>query len=210
MIIFRNLLEFTRRLDCLPLGRKFSPALQSIAAGRELGTSKSGHVSVNGHAPYDSVLLCVRRSCTGQSGELRCVHVVTSPNRLHLPSRSSWDCLRLSSTSYGTTVAPYAMSRWASELTIYLAGNEIQFLRDREAAIRVRATSATEISYWQDVHWRLGAAMVVAVVFFGAGAMVMFPESKSRSSPYLSSCVSCSSDELPRFKVPRITRPLSP
>ena len=74
--------------------------------------------------------------------------------------------------------APDANLSVGSELRLYLAGGEIQFLRDKEPVFRVPATSVTEISYGQYVHRRVGTAIAVAAVSFGAGAMVLLANSK--------------------------------
>jgi hypothetical protein len=65
-----------------------------------------------------------------------------------------------------------------SAVALYVSGSEIQFLQEGQPVLRIPALSVTEISYGQDVHRRVGTAIGVAVVSFGAGAMLLFAKSK--------------------------------
>jgi hypothetical protein len=56
--------------------------------------------------------------------------------------------------------------------------NQIRLVKDGRALITIPAATVTEISYGQDVHRRVGAAIGVAVVSFGIGALLALTKSK--------------------------------
>jgi hypothetical protein len=56
--------------------------------------------------------------------------------------------------------------------------NQIRLVRDKAEAITIPASSITEISYGQDVHRRVGAAIGLAVVSLGIGALMALTKSK--------------------------------
>jgi len=56
--------------------------------------------------------------------------------------------------------------------------NQIRLVRDKADAITIPASSITEISYGQDVHRRVGAAIGLAVVSLGIGALMALTKSK--------------------------------
>lgn len=56
--------------------------------------------------------------------------------------------------------------------------DKIRFTRDGQDVVVVPAAAVTEISYGQDVHRRVGAAIGVAVVSFGIGALLALSKSK--------------------------------
>jgi hypothetical protein len=57
-------------------------------------------------------------------------------------------------------------------------GNLVRLTRDDKEVVTVPAASITEISYGQDVHRRVGAAIGLAVVSFGIGALMALSKSK--------------------------------
>jgi hypothetical protein len=59
-------------------------------------------------------------------------------------------------------------------MKLYLDQNQIRIARDNVDAITLPASAVTEISYGQDVHRRVGAA----VVSFGVGALMALTKSK--------------------------------
>ena len=55
-------------------------------------------------------------------------------------------------------------------MKLYIDGSNIRIMKDKTEIAIVPASAVTEISYGQDVHRRVGAAIGVAVVSFGIGA----------------------------------------
>jgi CxxC motif-containing protein (DUF1111 family) len=56
--------------------------------------------------------------------------------------------------------------------------DKVLFTKDGRELVTVPAASITEISYGQDVHRRVGAAIGVALVSFGIGALLALTKSK--------------------------------
>jgi len=65
-----------------------------------------------------------------------------------------------------------------TDMRLYIEGNNIRIVRDKTEVAVIPAASVTEISYGQDVHRRVGAAIGVAVVSFGIGALLALSKSK--------------------------------
>jgi hypothetical protein len=68
-----------------------------------------------------------------------------------------------------------------ANVRMYLDGNKIRFTEEGRHGtdlIVVPAAAVTEISYGQDVHRRVGAAIGVAMVSFGIGALLALSKSK--------------------------------
>jgi len=63
-------------------------------------------------------------------------------------------------------------------MKLYIDSNQIQLVRDKAEVISIKASSITEISYGQDVHRRVGAAIGLAVVSLGIGALMALTKSK--------------------------------
>jgi hypothetical protein len=59
-----------------------------------------------------------------------------------------------------------------------IEGNEIRLVKDKAEVIKIPASAITEISYGQDVHRRIGAAIGLAVVSLGIGALMALTKSK--------------------------------
>lgn len=65
-----------------------------------------------------------------------------------------------------------------TNLKLYLDQNRIRFVRDDNDAISLPASSITEITYGQDVHRRIGAAIGIGLVTLGVGALMALTKSK--------------------------------
>ncbi|MGD0908533.1 MAG: hypothetical protein ABSA96_13200 [Candidatus Acidiferrales bacterium] len=64
------------------------------------------------------------------------------------------------------------------DMRINPAGTTITLTKGNAELISIPAASITEISYGQDVHRRVGAAIGLAVVSFGVGALMALTKSK--------------------------------
>lgn len=65
-----------------------------------------------------------------------------------------------------------------SKVKMFIETGQVRFVQDGKDVIVLPAASVTEISYGQDVHRRVGAAIGVAVVSFGIGALLALSKSK--------------------------------
>lgn len=63
-------------------------------------------------------------------------------------------------------------------MKLYLDQNQIRITRDEADLLSIPASAVTEISYGQDVRRRVGAAIGLAVVSFGVGALMAPTKSK--------------------------------
>jgi len=63
-------------------------------------------------------------------------------------------------------------------MKLVIDANQIRLIRDNATVITIPATAITEISYGQDVHRRVGAAIGLAVISFGIGALMALTKSK--------------------------------
>ena len=63
-------------------------------------------------------------------------------------------------------------------LHLYIEQDKVRFVRDGKEIATVPASAITEISYGQDVHRRVGAAIGLAMVSFGIGALMALTKSK--------------------------------
>ncbi len=63
-------------------------------------------------------------------------------------------------------------------IKLYLDANQIRVMKDKEDFATIPAAAVTEVSYGQDVHRRVGAAIGLAVVSFGIGALMALSKSK--------------------------------
>jgi len=61
---------------------------------------------------------------------------------------------------------------------LYIEGDHIRLTKDGHDLVTIPAASVTEISYGQDVHRRIGAAIGLAVVSLGIGALMALTKSK--------------------------------
>ena len=65
-----------------------------------------------------------------------------------------------------------------TDMRLYIEGTNIRITKDKTDVAIIPATAVTEISYGQDVHRRVGAAIGVAVVSLGVGALLALTKSK--------------------------------
>lgn len=65
-----------------------------------------------------------------------------------------------------------------TDLHLYIGQEKIRFMEKDKEVASIPATAITEISYGQDVHRRVGAAIGIGVVTFGLGALMALTKSK--------------------------------
>ena len=65
-----------------------------------------------------------------------------------------------------------------TNLRLYIETSQIRFVRDKRDVIAIPAATVTEISYGQDVHRRVGAAIGIGVFTLGVGALMALTKSK--------------------------------
>jgi len=65
-----------------------------------------------------------------------------------------------------------------TDMHLFIEGNNIRIMKEKTEIAVIPAAAVTEISYGQDVHRRVGAAIGVAVVSFGIGALLALSKSK--------------------------------
>jgi hypothetical protein len=63
-------------------------------------------------------------------------------------------------------------------MKLYLEEGRIRIAKDKGDVVNIPAASITEVSYGQDVHRRVGAAIGLAVVSLGVGALMALSKSK--------------------------------
>ena len=63
-------------------------------------------------------------------------------------------------------------------LKLYIEETQVRIVKDKSDFLVIPASSITEVSYGQDVHRRVGAAIGLAVVSFGIGALMALTKSK--------------------------------
>ena len=61
---------------------------------------------------------------------------------------------------------------------LYIGNTNIRLAKDKADLLALPASTITEISYGQDVHRRVGAAIGLAVISFGIGALMALTKSK--------------------------------
>jgi CxxC motif-containing protein (DUF1111 family) len=61
---------------------------------------------------------------------------------------------------------------------LYIEPSQIRLVKDKGDVTTIPVSSITEISYGQDVHRRIGAAIGLAVVSLGIGALMALTKSK--------------------------------
>ena len=65
-----------------------------------------------------------------------------------------------------------------TNMKLFIEGTNIKIMKDSAEVVTIPASAVTEISYGQDVHRRVGAAIGVAVVSLGIGALLALTKSK--------------------------------
>jgi hypothetical protein len=65
-----------------------------------------------------------------------------------------------------------------TDVKLYFDSNQIRIVKDKKDVVAIPVSGVTEISYGQDVHRRVGAAIGLALVSFGIGALMALTKSK--------------------------------
>jgi CxxC motif-containing protein (DUF1111 family) len=65
-----------------------------------------------------------------------------------------------------------------TDMKLIIDSNQVRLLRDKGEVITIPDSAITEISYGQDVHRRIGAAIGLAVISLGIGALMALTKSK--------------------------------
>lgn len=65
-----------------------------------------------------------------------------------------------------------------SNVSLIIEPNQVRIVRDKKELAVIPAAAITEISYGQDVHRRVGAAIGLAVISLGIGALMLLAKSK--------------------------------
>lgn len=63
-------------------------------------------------------------------------------------------------------------------IKLYIEGNKVRVVDGKAELAEIPASAVTEISYGQDVHRRVGAAIAVGVFTLGLGALMALSKSK--------------------------------
>jgi CxxC motif-containing protein (DUF1111 family) len=63
-------------------------------------------------------------------------------------------------------------------MKLFIDQNQVRLVKDKTEVVTIPASAVTEISYGQDVHRRVGAAIGLAVVSLGIGALMALTKSK--------------------------------
>jgi CxxC motif-containing protein (DUF1111 family) len=65
-----------------------------------------------------------------------------------------------------------------TDMKLFIDPNQVRLVKGKTEVITIPASAVTEISYGQDVHRRVGAAIGLAIVSFGIGALMALTKSK--------------------------------
>lgn len=65
-----------------------------------------------------------------------------------------------------------------TDMKLFIDSNQIRLVKNKESVITIPAAAVTEISYGQDVHRRVGAAIGIGIVTLGVGALMALTKSK--------------------------------
>lgn len=71
-----------------------------------------------------------------------------------------------------------ASAKAGADMKLFIEGSNIKVMDKKAQVALIPAAAITEISYGQDVHRRVGAAIGVAVVSLGIGALLALTKSK--------------------------------
>jgi hypothetical protein len=69
-----------------------------------------------------------------------------------------------------------------ASVKLFVSESGIRISKDGHDVVSIPATAVTEISYGQDVHRRVGAAVAVGMVTLGAGRCLLLPNRRSTMS----------------------------
>ncbi len=75
-------------------------------------------------------------------------------------------------------VGSIASVKTGTELKLFIDQDHLRFVKDKQTVLELTAPAITEISYGQDVHRRVGAAIGLAMVSLGVGALMALTKSK--------------------------------
>jgi hypothetical protein len=73
---------------------------------------------------------------------------------------------------------PITSLKTGTHMKLFLDQGQIRIVKDNADVLTLPASAVTEISYGQDVHRRVGAAIGLAVISFGVGALMALTKSK--------------------------------
>jgi hypothetical protein len=65
-----------------------------------------------------------------------------------------------------------------ADLKLYVDSNSVRIMQGKTEIANILPSTITEVSYGQDVHRRIGAAIGLAVISFGIGALMALSKSK--------------------------------
>jgi hypothetical protein len=65
-----------------------------------------------------------------------------------------------------------------TDMKLYIDAKEIRLVKNKADVVRIVPATVTEISYGQDVHRRVGAAIGIGVLTLGVGALMALTKSK--------------------------------
>jgi len=65
-----------------------------------------------------------------------------------------------------------------ADLNLYVGTNSVRIMKGTTEIANILPSSITEVSYGQDVHRRVGAAIGLAVISLGIGALMVLTKSK--------------------------------
>jgi hypothetical protein len=65
-----------------------------------------------------------------------------------------------------------------ADLKLYVDSNSVRIMHGKTEIANILPSTITEVSYGQDVHRRVGAAIGLAVISFGIGALMALSKSK--------------------------------
>lgn len=71
-----------------------------------------------------------------------------------------------------------ADAKAGTDMKLYIDGTNIRIKKGDKEIVMIPATTVTEISYGQDVHRRVGAAIGLAIFSLGLGALLALSKSK--------------------------------
>lgn len=63
-------------------------------------------------------------------------------------------------------------------IKMYFDSEQVRFMKGKDLLATVPGSTITEVSYGQDVHRRIGTAIGVGLISFGAGALLALSKSK--------------------------------
>lgn len=96
-------------------------------------------------------------------------------------------CVSIPATVFGATDNSYKTvydggslpdMKSGTDVKLYIETAQIRLVKNKKEVIVIPTSSVTEISYGQDVHRRVGAAIGLALVSFGIGALMALTKSK--------------------------------